>query len=167
MESGSGAACSAIGRAQTDSPVASSATKHGVGGPCSGAARSVPERRGTSAVNEMVEDSERVRRRERGARTRTAQTQMSLSPTTASPPAPGGSARRQATTTALQGQKTHRRRPPPWAAPHSHDPPPVPTIPARPNRSLKRVFAKKTSRGQRRWNWLSPVPAPLTFHYTH
>jgi len=38
MESGSGAAFSAVGRAQTDSPVASSATEHGVGGPCSGAA---------------------------------------------------------------------------------------------------------------------------------
>jgi hypothetical protein len=36
------------------------------------------------------------------------------------------------------------------------------------NRSLKRVFVcKKPSRGQRRWNWLSPVPAPLTLHYTH
>ena len=32
MESGSGAASSAVGRAETDTPVASSAAEHGVGG---------------------------------------------------------------------------------------------------------------------------------------
>ena len=54
MELGSGAACSAAGRAQTDSPVASSAAEHGVGGPCSGAA--LPSRR--EYGDETVEDSE-------------------------------------------------------------------------------------------------------------
>ena len=54
MESGSGAAFSAVGRAQTDSPVASSATEHGVGGPCSGAA--LPSQR--ECGDEMVKDSE-------------------------------------------------------------------------------------------------------------
>ena len=54
MELGSGAACSAAGRAQTDSPVASSAAEHGVGGPCSGAA--LPSRR--EYGDETDEDSE-------------------------------------------------------------------------------------------------------------
>ena len=38
MESGSGAASSAVGRAETDTPVASSAAEHGVGGSSVGAA---------------------------------------------------------------------------------------------------------------------------------
>ena len=54
MASGSGGACSAVGRAQTDSPVASSAAEHGVGDPCSGAA--LPSRR--EYGDETVEDSE-------------------------------------------------------------------------------------------------------------
>ena len=54
MASGSGGACSAVGRAQTDSPVASSAAEHGVGGPCSGAA--LPSRR--ECGDETLEDFE-------------------------------------------------------------------------------------------------------------
>ena len=54
MASGSGGARSAVGRAQTDSPVASSAAEHGVGGPCSGAA--LPSRR--ECGDETLEDSE-------------------------------------------------------------------------------------------------------------
>ena len=54
MELGSGAACSAAGRAQTDSPVASSAAEHGVGGSSFGAAE--PSRR--DCGDDSEEDSE-------------------------------------------------------------------------------------------------------------
>ena len=54
MESGSGAACSAVGPAETDSPVASSAAEHGVGGSSFGAAE--PSRR--DCGDDSEEDSE-------------------------------------------------------------------------------------------------------------
>ena len=54
MESGSGAASSAVGPAETDSPVASSAAEHGVGGSSFGAA--VPSRR--DCGDDCEEDSE-------------------------------------------------------------------------------------------------------------
>ena len=62
MESGSGAASSAVGRAETDSPAASSTAEHGVGGSSSGAA--VPSWR--DGGDDSVDDSEaRFRRGER------------------------------------------------------------------------------------------------------
>ena len=54
MPSGSGGACSAVGRAQTDSPVASSAAEHGVGDSSSGAI--LPPQR--ECGDETDEDSE-------------------------------------------------------------------------------------------------------------
>ena len=54
MASGSGGACSAVGRAQTDSPVASSAAEHGVGDSSSGAI--LPPQR--ECGDETDEDSE-------------------------------------------------------------------------------------------------------------
>ena len=54
MESDSRAASSAVGPAETDSPVASSATEHGVGGSSFGAAE--PSRR--DCGDDSVEDSE-------------------------------------------------------------------------------------------------------------
>ena len=54
MESGSRAACSAVGPAETDSPVAYSAAEHGVGGSSFGAA--VPSRR--DCGDDSEEDSE-------------------------------------------------------------------------------------------------------------
>ena len=54
MESGSGAASSAVGPAETDSPVASSAAEHGVGGSSFGAAE--PSRR--DCGDDSEEDSE-------------------------------------------------------------------------------------------------------------